>query len=297
MNNFKDLGLTKGSLKQASISQAIGRNHKPTFTSNKAKLCLEERSSSKQPVSQRKEIASTLRVKKNSDYHSNDKKVHCNQTGGKGLISRTKQLIRELKPLSTQFGKKSSTLSSSITKNNAGKHIGLPDSLKQTNKHEIITRPSKIKHLNYSTINTTTSNYSGANTSKTPSSQTSNRFFSQNSKLKVPVSTKNKDAKPFSAIFNSFEISKEAMSFDEENSNCDYFKTFYSQIINEKKKEEGSAKGVNLKPKPKRQSMEQKPIKSLKNTGGFTATLIGKSTNTVSKTIKVVRQTKMVFKP
>lgn len=50
--------------------------------------------------------------------------------------------------------------------------------------------------------------------------------------FKVPVSTKNSDSKPiFNSLFNSFEISKEAMSFDDEGDSYDvYKKPFFSNI-------------------------------------------------------------------
>ena len=43
----------------------------------------------------------------------------------------------------------------------------------------------------------------------------------------------------FSAILNSFEISKEASSYDENSNNtyCDYFNSFYNILIAEKKEQ------------------------------------------------------------
>lgn len=96
------------------------------------------------------------------------------------------------------------------------------------------------KSLNYSTVNTSMSNSISYNypKPKTPCSYQSkqiHKFLLKNNKIKEPVSTKNSEAKPFKAIFSSFDISKEAMSLEEDgNDSYDYFKNFYSQIISEK---------------------------------------------------------------
>lgn len=297
MKITKDVGKTKGSLNQTNLTIGVGRNYKPSLISIKVKSSIDERSNSRPPTTKRKDNESNVKVKKNSDYFPIEKKGQGVQGYSNGLVSKTRQLIRELKPLSTQFGKSSTLTKSSTKTSKATKNIGLSETLKQTNNAEVGALSAKIKQINFSTINTTNSNYSGANTSKTPSSKTSNQkhFFSNNTKLKEPVSTKNKGAKPFSAIFNSFEISKEAMSFDVENNSCDYFNTIYSQIIHEKEKEVSGCQIKDVNSKPKRNSME--PIKSLKNTVGLKSTVVGKSINSTSNTIKVVRQSKMVFKP
>ena len=91
-----------------------------------------------------------------------------------------------------------------------------------------------VNSLNYST-STSNSNYSKP---KTPSSLNHHFIGEVKAKPKEPVSTKNADSKPFSAMFSSFEISKEAMTLESDGNNSyDYFKNFYSQIINEKQLE------------------------------------------------------------
>lgn len=111
-----------------------------------------------------------------------------------------------------------------------------------TSKFKIRNPKKNIKSLNYSSMNTSSTNSNFSN-SKTPSSQQSNlnnkgQVIGFEKKIKEPVSTKNADSKPFRALFNSFEISKEAMTLESDGNNSyDYFKNFYSQIINEKKME------------------------------------------------------------
>lgn len=64
--------------------------------------------------------------------------------------------------------------------------------------------------------------------------------------FKVPVSTKNSDSKPiFNSLFNSFEISKEAMSFDDEGDSYDVYKSLFSQILKEKNESENEDKNTD----------------------------------------------------
>lgn len=298
MSSLNDKGLLKTSIGASKITKNIGRNQKPAFANSKAKVCTDERSTSKQPISRNNECL-TVRPKKNVISNEKSSKIDT-QTIKRAVVTKAKKLLRELKPLSTQFGK-NSIISNSIAKNENKKRNATNESEKLSKPTTIpsFNKPAKLKHLNYSTINTTTSNASNVNTSKTPSSYTSNqkRFFAQNNKVKEPVSTKNKDARPFTAIFNSFEISKEAMSFDEENNNsCDIFKAFYSQIINEKQKE-AEAETNKARPTSKKPSIDSK-IKSLKtNFGKIPSKEISDKETKTGKAIKVLRaQSKMIFK-
>lgn len=300
MSSLNDKGVLKTSVGASKIIKNIGRNQKTAFASSKAKICTVERSISKQTKARNTECL-TVRPKNSGISKESNSKID-----GQGIkrvvVTKAKKLLRELKPLSTQFGK-NSTICSSLAKKEDKNRNSTNDSDKFSKPIiPAFTKPSILKQLNYSTINTTTSNASNTNTSKTPSSYTSNqkRFFAKVSKVKEPVSTKNKDARPFTAIFNSFEISKEAMSFDEENNNsCDIFKAFYSQIINEKQKqvEAETCKVTEKRPASKKTSLDHK-IKSLKSNFGKTPakSITDKETKN-GKDIKVLRaQSKMIFK-
>ena len=74
------------------------------------------------------------------------------------------------------------------------------------------------------------------------SSKPTNKNLSNIDKIKqsfkVPVSTKNSDSKPiFNSLFNSLEISKEAMSFDDEGDSYDVYKSLFSQILKHQKRQ------------------------------------------------------------
>lgn len=81
------------------------------------------------------------------------------------------------------------------------------------------------------------------------SSKPTNKNLSNIDKIKqsfkVPVSTKNSDSKPiFNSLFNSLEISKEAMSFDDEGDSYDVYKSLFSQILKEKTESENDEKNT-----------------------------------------------------
>ena len=106
----------------------------------------------------------------------------------------------------------------------------------QLNSESLNKKESKIA-TKHSTINTTNSN-TNTTCSKpiTPVSFTSNKEkISIRSKLNQPKTTKSNNE--YKAFFNSFEISKDATSFDEVGNSFDYFKSFYSSIILEKMNE------------------------------------------------------------
>jgi len=143
------------------------------------------------------------------------------------------------RPLIANHNPQINTINSIInTKSNNNANIS--SNTKFSNKYNKINKklPKNLMSINMnSTFNT--SDFSNSQ-SKTPCSyqgKPKNRFL-YIKKLKEPASTKNIDNRPFSAMFNSFEISKEAMSLEVDgNDSYDYFKHCYSQIISEKQLE------------------------------------------------------------
>lgn len=186
-------------------------------------------------------------------------------------VNNTRNTIKDSSVPCNLFLNKTKTTENNINNNNSEFSSKVsPQNKTDSSNSNIKNKFKKLvpKSLNYSTINTSTSNSVSCNSKpKTPSSYHSklNQKFLIN-KIKQPVSTKNSDAQPFRMMFSSFEISKEAMSFEEVGDDSyDYFKKFYSQVFNEKQNEAESSSKPVTEDKIKSDEVDEAVIK-LKST-------------------------------
>lgn len=267
-------------------SKLAGHSSSEFRSSNNSRFNTMKPLKANQSVSKDQSISSTIKnsltPRNPESIEANEKKRVVNDKAKSSSNTKTiavgskKKAYKQLKPLALQFTKennstiKTDRISSSqipnITTNTTPKNEAL-----KKKRVELKTSKALVRSVNYSTINTTNSNNSHVNNTtlskpKTPSSYSSVQKykFCLNNKIKEPTSTKNSEAKQFKMIFNSLEISKEAQSFDEDHNNdsCDYFKLFYSNLIQEKKKEAEDKQKVKSSSKNKTNSL----IKSLKKT-------------------------------
>lgn len=155
-----------------------------------------------------------------------------------------KRKYKNLKPLSTTFKAINTTSSNHISpSSNLNTNTNSNINSKKATEKKIFNNYSKVPLNCYSTFNTSDVNSNNISITKHSTSKPktpNNKFKSNiiNDRVKLPVSTKNSDSKAFSMMFNSFEISKEAQSYDEDgNDSYDYFQNFYSQLLKEKEED------------------------------------------------------------